>query len=150
MSYSQPSSFDFRRLLFGTPTISAGGGDFGEAFMQGTPATSGLIGRGGDFTMFGQGADGRGFGNWAAENKDLLSGAFKAFQTGAGLYGGMQQLDLAKKQFNSMREFGNININNQMKSYNTRIADRSRARGFTEGQSPEDMASYTSRNSLSR
>ena len=126
------------------------GGQFGEGSTAGLPATSGFMGTGGDFSMFGQGANGRGFGNWAAENKDLLSGAFKAFQTGANLYGGVQQLDLAKKQFNSMREFGNININNQMKSYNTRIADRARSRGLTEGQSPEEIASYTSRNSLSR
>lgn len=71
-------------------------------------------------------------------------------QSIAGLYTGMQGLNLAKKQFDFSSGLANTNLNNQIKSYNTGLEDRSRNRANVEGQSPETAAEYVARNRLTR
>jgi hypothetical protein len=81
---------------------------------------------------------------------DKLSAGLRGLESLAGLYMGMKQLGLAKKQFKFTKEVTNTNLNNSIKSYNTALSDRARARGFTEGQSQSQIDSYTRDNSLSR
>lgn len=66
------------------------------------------------------------------------------------LWGGFQAMSLAKKQFNYMKDITETNLANQIQSYNTALADRSRSRAFTEGQSAEEAQSYIDENSLRR
>lgn len=58
-------------------------------------------------------------------------------------------LKLAKKQFAFQKEFSTRNMANQIKSYNTALADRSRSRAAMEGQSTEQAQSYVDQNKLS-
>lgn len=81
-------------------------------------------------------------------NIDTLSLALGGLQTLGGLWAAKKQLGLAKKQFRFSRDFANANLENQTQSYNTAIADRARARGFTEGQSQPLVDDYIARNSL--
>lgn len=42
------------------------------------------------------------------------------------------QLDLARDQFNFSKNFSSAQLNNQINSYNTNLADRARTRAYTE------------------
>lgn len=66
------------------------------------------------------------------------------------LWTGIQASSLAKDQLNFAKSIGNANLNNQMKTLNTRIEDRARARGVAEGQSQSQVDDYIARNSLTR
>ena len=47
-------------------------------------------------------------------------------------------------------EFANDKLNTTIQSYNTRLADRARSRGFVEGQSQEQIDDYINKNRMSR
>lgn len=67
-----------------------------------------------------------------------------------GLYGVSQANKLARDSFNFTKDVTNTNLNNQIKSYNTALEDRSRSRAVQEGRSQESAQEYIDRNSLSR
>jgi len=69
-------------------------------------------------------------------------------QSLGGLYMGLKQLSLANKQFAFQKDFANTNLANQIKSYNTTLADRSRSRASIEGQSQEQAQSYIDQNKM--
>ena len=71
-------------------------------------------------------------------------------QTIGNLWGAFQAAKLAKKQFNFTKDITETNLANQIKSYNTALADRARSRGVMEGQSPDQVSQYVSANSLAR
>jgi hypothetical protein len=76
--------------------------------------------------------------------------ALSGLQTLAGLWGGLQGLKMAKKQFAWTKDMGEQNLANQMKSYNTALADRARSRGVMESQSQAQVDQYVQDNSLTR
>ncbi|ALA45525.1 hypothetical protein ADP65_00056 [Achromobacter phage phiAxp-3] len=67
-----------------------------------------------------------------------------------GLYGASQANKLARDSFNFTKDVTNTNLNNQIKSYNTALEDRSRSRAIQEGRSQESAQEYIDRNRLSR
>jgi hypothetical protein len=57
-------------------------------------------------------------------------------------------MKLAKKQFKFQKKMTETNLANQMKSYNTALADRARSRAVMEGQTEAEMNAYVNNNSL--
>lgn len=76
--------------------------------------------------------------------------ALTGLQTLGNLWGAFQAQKLAKKQFKLTKDVTETNLANQIKSYNTALADRARSRGVMEGQSPDQVSQYISSNALSR
>lgn len=66
----------------------------------------------------------------------------------ANIYFGFQQQKQAKKQFGAQMGFANANLENTVKSYNTRLADIYKARGFTQGDSADTTNQAITANSL--
>lgn len=81
---------------------------------------------------------------------DIAGTALGGLQTLGALWMGMKQMKLAKKQFKFMKDISNINLNNQMQSYNTALADRARSRGVMEGQDQSQVQAYIDSNALSK
>jgi hypothetical protein len=69
-------------------------------------------------------------------------------QTLGNLWMGFKAMKLAKKQYKFQKKMTETNLANQMKSYNTALADRARSRGVMEGQSADQVAQYINSNSL--
>ena len=113
-------------------------------------APTGMIGGStgglGGIAEVGSGMGGSGFGFNMDTGKLMLGG----LQTIGSLWNAFQAQKLAKKQFNFQKEITEKNMANQIKTYNTTLADRGRARAAVEGQSPEVAAAYVRDNSLSR
>lgn len=86
--------------------------------------------------------------NGIGANLKTFNGAIQGLTSLGNLWAGAQQLKLAKSQFDASRDFANINLANQTKSYNTAVADRARSRGAMEGQSQSQVDDYIARNSL--
>lgn len=80
--------------------------------------------------------------------KDKASMALAGLQTLGSLFGAFKQLSLANKQFEFQKKFANANMANSIKTYNTSIEDRARARGFTEGQTPAQIQQYVDQNRM--
>jgi hypothetical protein len=81
---------------------------------------------------------------------DGLKLGFGGLQTLGSLFLGLQGLNLANDQFNFQKQITNTNLANQIKSYNTRLSDIATARGFTQGQTQQQINDYITKNSLSR
>lgn len=71
-------------------------------------------------------------------------------QTLGSLWGAFQAAKLAKKQFNYTKQVTDMNIENQLKTYNTQLTDRANNRAIVEGKSAEQTAAYIDANKLSR
>ena len=78
---------------------------------------------------------------------------------GLGLYGlntlgnlwsSFQANKIAKDQLAWAKEFGNANLNNSIKQYNTQLTDRATTRMASNGWSPDQVATYTDQNKVSR
>lgn len=67
-----------------------------------------------------------------------------------GIWGGIQANNMAKKQFRLGSAIANTNLDNSIKSYNTSLEGRARARGAMEGQTDAQVSAYIDRNRLSR
>lgn len=80
----------------------------------------------------------------------LTGAAIGGLQALGSLWMASKQMKLAKKQFKFNKDITNTNLNNQMQSYNTALADRARSRGVMEGQTPDQVSEYIRNNSLSR
>lgn len=68
----------------------------------------------------------------------------------SSLYNGFQAQRLARDQFNLTKDITNTNLNNSIKSYNTALEGRTRARTAMEGGSAADAQAYIDRNRLTR
>jgi hypothetical protein len=66
----------------------------------------------------------------------------------AQIYLGFQANKMAKKELATQTGFANANLENTVKSYNTRLADIRRARGHTQGDSAADIEAGITANSL--
>lgn len=80
----------------------------------------------------------------------IANAAISGLQTLGSLWMASKQMKLAKKQFKFTKDITNINLNNQMQSYNTALADRARSRGVMEGQTQDQVQQYIDSNSLTR
>jgi hypothetical protein len=76
--------------------------------------------------------------------------AFNGLSSLAGIWGAFKQLSLAKKDFKMRKEASDTNINNQIRSYNTALEDRSRSRAVMERQTPEQSQAYIDENKARR
>ena len=96
----------------------------------------------------GGGASNSGIG-W---NLNTINAGMNGLAAIGGLYGAFQSNKLAKKQFEFTKEVTNTNLNNQIKTYNTSLEDRARARGRLNGvDDPEAYArDYVAKNQLTR
>lgn len=98
--------------------------------------------------LFGGGAGGEGTGLGMNVGTGQL--ALGGLQTLGNLYGSHQANKLAKDQFKFTKDVTNTNLTNQIQSYNTALADRSRARGAMEGQDQSSVEQYIDQNKLRR
>lgn len=67
-------------------------------------------------------------GGWG----NLLQGIGSLYSMYKGIGLAEDQLDLARDQFNFGRNYSSAQLNNNIDSYNTALADRARTRAFTE------------------
>ena len=74
-------------------------------------------------------------------NLGTLNMGVNALAAIGGLYNAFQSNKLAKDQFNFTKEVTNTNLNNQIKTFNTTMEDRARARARLDGH--EDPEAYT-------
>ncbi len=88
---------------------------------------------------------GSGFG-FNAPTAQLALGGLQAL---GNLWGGIQANKMAKKQFKFSKNMALTNLANQVKSYNTALADRARGRAVMESQSDATRDAYVRDNSLS-
>ncbi len=115
-----PNSFDWG-MIGGAPRMDQPGGGMG-----------GLM----------QNQQGFGF------NIPTLQLGFGALNSLGGLYAGLENLNLAKKQFRFTKDYANQNLTNQISSYNTALEDRARSRAAVEGQSQAESDAYIEKNRL--
>lgn len=74
-------------------------------------------------------------GGWmdaAGGAMNLLQGLGSIYSMWNGFNLANDQLDLARDQFNFGRNYSSAQLNNNIDSYNTALADRARTRAFTE------------------
>lgn len=137
---------DFNAMLMPTYNSSSfmaqPGGGVGDWYSQygglnANPAGSGGIGGGG-------------FGASLGGPLGIASLGLSALSSLGSLWMGLKAQKLAKKQFKFTKDITNTNLANSIQSYNTALADRARARGVMESQSPEQVQAYIDANSLSR
>jgi hypothetical protein len=93
---------------------------------------------------FGGGSGGMGLGF----NVPTAQLALAGLSTLGNLWGGWQAQKMAKKQFKFSKGMSLANMANQVKSYNTALADRARSRQVMESQSDATRDSYVKDNSL--
>ena len=74
-------------------------------------------------------------------NLGTLNMGVNALAAIGGLYNAFQSNKLAKDQFAFTKEVTNTNLNNQIKTFNTTMEDRARARARLDGR--EDVEGYT-------
>jgi hypothetical protein len=149
-----PSAFDLAGFTNGGIVNSAiqntqaqGGFDLGPGatgytgmdFSSALPANFGSPAAASGGGLFGMGGGG------GLNGLNVVSGALGTI---GNLWNAFQAQKLAKQQFSFTKDFANRNLANQISSYNTALSDRARARGFTEGQSQDQIDSYVNTNSL--
>lgn len=83
-------------------------------------------------------------------NVPTLQMGLGALNSVGNIWGAWQANRLARDQLDFTKNFANTNLNNQITSYNTALSDRARARGFTEGQSDQQVQDYISTNRMTR
>ena len=59
-------------------------------------------------------------------NTNTVGLGFQGLNSLAGLYTGLQQLKLAKDQFDFTKQYATTNLNNQTRAYNTQLEDKLR------------------------
>ncbi|WVK89989.1 hypothetical protein [Burkholderia phage vB_BpP_HN02] len=138
----------------GTNSFNFGGGAPVGAVPYGSLNTYGMASPtlGGGPLGGATGALGNGAGSFGGLglNMPTLQLGLGAIGSLANLWGGFQAQKLARDQFDFTKGITNTNLNNSIKSYNTALEDRARARGAAEGQTADQIASYVDRNRISR
>ena len=93
----------------------------------------------GNNSVLGKNYGGAGTGlDW---NVETLGLGIQGLAAIGGLYNASKYNKLAKEQFNFAKEVTNTNLNNQIKTFNTTMEDRARARARLDGR--EDTEAYT-------
>lgn len=85
-------------------------------------------------------------------NSGTLGLGLGAVQSIGNLWNSWNANRLARDQFNFTKDVTNTNLNNQIQSYNTALADRAntRAQANSSNFTSEDASNYIRNNSLSR
>lgn len=99
----------------------------------------------------GQGGQGIGasVGKWFS-NGDNLKTLAGIGQSLAGFYLGKKQLKQGERALNMQENLMNNNLTHNIQSYNTKLADQAKARGYTQGQSDAEIQDHIDKNSLKR
>lgn len=138
-------------------TSSAGLADYLQQFSNPTMATvpQAMIGQmpgtgtwnmvdGNVGSALQQGPAGLGF------NLDTGKLALSGLQTLSNLWGAFQSNKMAKDQLKFAKETTNTNLNNQIQTYNTSLADRINSRAKVNGQNQQSVDEYLALNRLAR
>lgn len=134
--YIPPAATDYSLLgSVGTPGVSTGL-NLGSAGVGLQAPDTGFWAPGNN-SVGGVGGAGTGIG-W---NTETLGLGVQSLAAIGGLYNAFQSNKLAKEQFNFTKEVTNTNLNNQIKTFNTTLEDRARARARLDGR--EDTEGYT-------
>lgn len=99
------------------------------------------------FTDFLKNPDGS--WNWQGIGQGL-TGLANLGKTVGGLYTAYKANDLAKKQFNFQKDLANINLNNNIREYNTKLGDIARTRSIMETGSDGAYADWYEQNKATR
>lgn len=89
-----------------------------------------------------------GMGNGFGLNLDTAKLGLAGLGTIGNLWAAFQASNLAKKNYKLTKRTTETNMANQIKSYNTTLEDRARARAAFEGQTAEQQQSYIDKNRL--
>jgi hypothetical protein len=141
---------NYQNLAMGSPNYSPGLAMLNDPLSIGTMDSASVGMPSGSLAMPGGPAMGqsgsfmKGFGT---DDARLVLGGL---QTIGNLWGAWQAMKLAKEQFKFTKEVTNTNLNNQIKTYNTALGDRSRSRAAVEGQSQATAQAYVDQNKLTR
>lgn len=76
--------------------------------------------------------------------------ALGGLQTIGNLWGAFQAMKLAKEQFKYTKGVTDTNVNNQIKTYNTSLADRAASRAVMESRPQSSADAYVEQNKLTR
>ena len=95
------------------------------------------------------GASGFKFG-WNAPTMQLGLNGLNTLNSLWGAYQANEANKLAKDQFNFAKEIGNVNLNNQIKSYNTALGDRARTNAQFSAADDGDGQAYYDQNKMTR
>lgn len=95
----------------------------------------------GNKSVLGKNYGGTGAGTGLSWNTETLGLGIQGLAAIGGLYNAFQSNKLAKEQFNFTKDVTNTNLNSQIKTYNTAMEDRARARARLDGR--EDIEGYT-------
>lgn len=87
---------------------------------------------------------------WNAGTGKLASFGLGVLNSMFGAYNANKARKLAQNQFAFQKEVGNINLNNQIKSYNTALEDRQRLRGAMAGTSEAETQAYIDKHKMTR
>lgn len=131
------------------------GGSTGSPVMAGMGGGQGLTipswGQGAN-TLGAPGATGGFFGNGMGlgMNMPTLQLGVQGLGALSSLWMGSKSLGLAKDQFNFTKDVTNTNLNNQIKSYNSTLEDRTKRASEFNGTSKEDAQAEYERRKLAR
>ena len=121
-----------------------------------SPGTAALMGYQPNQNSFNWNQDfGNGGGGGAAQpnfgwNMPTVGLGLYGLSTLGNLWQGFQANKIAKDQLAWAKEFGNANLNNSIKNYNTSLEDKARSRASSSGWSPEQIDAYVQANKVSR
>lgn len=135
--YIPPAETDYSLLgSVGTPGVSTGL-NLGSTGVGLQAPNTGFWAPGNNSVMGKAGTADSGLGF----NLGTLNMGVNALAAIGGLYNAFQSNKLAKDQFAFTKEVTNTNLNNQIKTFNTTMEDRARARARLDGR--EDTEGYT-------
>lgn len=87
-------------------------------------------------------------GSGLGMNLDTLQLGLAGIGTLGNLWAAFEARNLAKKQFDFTKRVTSANMNNQVQSYNTALADRARSRAAVENRDPSTADEYINKNRL--
>ncbi len=105
-----------------------------------------------DLAQIGGKGNNAGFGTDLGWNTETLGVGVRGLAAIGGLYNAFQSNKLAKEQFAFTKEVTNTNLNNQIKTFNTTLEDRARARARLDGRGDTEgyTQDYVNKNRISR
>jgi hypothetical protein len=142
--YNPQGNFDFSSLVPNNTATLGMGADLGSGITAPAMSTSPLSANMNQFSQLGAQNTGLGF------NLPTAQLGLSALGSLGSLWGAFNASNLAQKQFDYTKGVTDTNLNNSIKSYNTALEDRARARASVTGQSSTDTQAYIDKNSLSR